>query len=1411
MSPSAQVAALSEVQMASWREYLRDAPPSAFPRRTDRAVSPTPSALLRRKIVLPRKRVPGVSPETVIQAAWALVNVFYSDSDDVVYGLAVVEEASDETEELPSLSALPARFTLEPTQSVKACLEATEARTLPLISLMASREACLPAIAALGPDARTATKFDNQLVIFSDMMGTQDVVLDRAVNVECTLSRQGVMARAFYDPAVVDPVQMQRVLGTFEALVRQLGNVVNQGKALEDLDLISDEDLVQVKQWNKAVAPAVERTMVDLVADKVREAPSAEAICSLELTSTYAELDNLTDKLAHALVARGVRPGHIVPFMFEKSPWAVVSMLATLKAGAAFCPLDPAHQWTDTAGILASTRANLVVCSPSHEGRFRDNRVSALVVDAASVRSLPARGPATSSVQPSDPGYVIFTSGSTGKPKGIVCSHSAWCSNALAHGVSELSGPTTRALQYSAYTFDISISDIFTTLAFGGCVCVPTESERLNDLSGCVARMGVTQVVATPTVAQFLKPDEVPSVKVLVCGGESMSQEFLAVWAHRVTLINSYGPAEATSRITSCVKAAGDDGSVIGTAHGGCVWVTASNNPAKLVPIGSVGELIIEGPVLADGYLDNEAKTREAFIEKPEWLRRAFPDRAAGKVYRTGDLVQYTADGSLQFLGRRDTQIKLHGVRLECGHIESKILTALPAESSVVVEKIYAGSKQLLAAFLTVPRFSSGGAAAVLENTSEIRDFVAALQRTLLAELPSYMVPNVFLPLTAIPLGATGKINRRALQAIAKDIPEAELNQFAATRASGDVAEGDKPSTNAEKTLAGVWASVLGLSLDAISKEDSFFGLGGDSVLAMKVVSAASESGIAVSVADIFQSPKLADLASRIGTSTVVELEPLGPFTLIGGVAKFQEVREQLSKSYKITARRVEDIYPATSLQAAMMGETIASPEAYILQEVLELAVDVDIEKLQSAWEDAAAAYPILRTRIGTFKGLGTCQIVMTENEPVAWTEADNLAIYLADDKKNHMCYGDVLSRFAVVDGKFLVWTCHHAITDGQMHRDVLSRVEAAYNGQPLKSSTAFNHFVAHLAQTDAAASADFWRAQFAGSGAVAFPAMEEDYEPAVTRYVSHSVPLPRDNTGFTSSILVRAAWALVLAQASGNSEVTIGITQSGRDVSLQGVEACLGPCLTTIPVRIATDVAKSVGEYLAAVQAQYIAMIPHQHAGVPAIRKTCPEAAAACAFNNLLVVQPAPGKPSSLLRPTKERNAGDALNFALLLECELGSGSMVVRAGFDEKVMGAQEVALLVHRLETVLAQVGSKASQALPLAKIDTVSKKDLELLDTFNPEVPALERCMHEMVEEQARLRPNAIAVDAWDAQLTFAQLFDYSDKLAGKLVQLGVGPEVVVPFAFEKSAWGVVAIHAILRAGGKYSLEVSIALG
>ena len=290
---------------------------------------------------------------------------------------------------------------------------------------------------------------------------------------------------------------------------------------------------------------------------------------------------------------------------------------------------------------------------------FEDAVPDVVIVDSVLLEDLQGNdgcAPACTTVQPSSPAFVIFTSGSTGRPKGVVLEHGAMTTSANAHGANLGIGPESRFLQFASYTFDNSLEEMFTTLQRGGCVCVPSEEQRMNDLLQAIASLEANFMDLTPTVAALLDPRDVPSIKSLALGGEALTKAVVDQWCQHVRLHGQYGPSEAS--INSAWKdfKTGGEPTNIGRAIGSVSWLVDPENRNRLVPIGCKGELLIEGPILARGYLNDAEKTASVFIEGPAWAKTGATPR---RFYCTGDLVHYTSEGEMMYLGRKDSQVKV--------------------------------------------------------------------------------------------------------------------------------------------------------------------------------------------------------------------------------------------------------------------------------------------------------------------------------------------------------------------------------------------------------------------------------------------------------------------------------------------------------------------------------------------------------------------------------------------------------------------------------------------------------------------------------------------------------------------------------------------------------------------------------
>ncbi|KAL7771437.1 hypothetical protein CFE70_001380 [Pyrenophora teres f. teres 0-1] len=442
--------------------------------------------------------------------------------------------------------------------------------------------------------------------------------------------------------------------------------------------------------WNYEIPGVTNKCIHDLFAEQVLAQPNAPAICAWDGKMSYSVLDNLSTTLAGYLVKIGVKPEDVVPLCFEKSMWTVVAMLAVLKAGGAFAPLDPDHPASRHKEILRQTSARVVLVSAQHSARWASSSCHVVTLSEASISQLTADDLPNFSATPGNAAYILFTSGSTGIPKGVVLEHRAVSTSCLGHGRAFGITDQSRVLQFTSYTFDFCMAEIITTLLYGGCICVPSDRDRRSDLAKAINAMGANWALLTPSVAQLLNPSDVPTLKILVIGGEQVTSTDWNRWPTSVQLINGYGPTECCIVCAGYTTTQAFTTGTIGRAIASVSWVVDPENHHKLAPLGSVGELLVEGPILARGYLNDAEKTAAAFIEDPAWLMDGCQGYAGrhGRLYKTGDLVQYNDDGNLICLGRKDSQVKLRGQRIELGEIEHHLRECLPEATQMAVEVI---------------------------------------------------------------------------------------------------------------------------------------------------------------------------------------------------------------------------------------------------------------------------------------------------------------------------------------------------------------------------------------------------------------------------------------------------------------------------------------------------------------------------------------------------------------------------------------------------------------------------------------------------------------------------------------------------------------------------------------------------
>ncbi|KAH8891258.1 acetyl-CoA synthetase-like protein [Thozetella sp. PMI_491] len=981
-----------------------------------------------------------------------------------------------------------------------------------------------------------------------------------------------------------------------------------------------------VLEWNKELPQCPESPVHQLIHERAAAQPNQEAVCSWDGSLTYSELDNLSSRLASHLITLGVGPEVIVPLCFEKSRWAVVGILAVLKAGGAILPFEVSQSVARLKTIVSQTQSRVVLSSPSRLSVARELAEHVVLVDEETMQRhkvILSAYPATGS----NMAYIIFTSGTTGIPKGVMIEH-AQIATTVVHMGQKLGHPAKpRAFQFGSYAFDSCITDIFPTLVYGGTVCIPSEWERENDVAGALRRMKVTFGKFTPSLAGSIVIENVPTLTTLVLGGESVPPALVERWASKLKLMLVYGPTECSAICFHC------DASTHELARGeigvpvGCrPWIVKQDDWNTLAEIGEEGELLIEGPVVGRGYLNNTAKTNEVFIRNPAWMEPLIGQKNS-RLYRTGDLATYLDDGTVCYRGRIDSQVKIRGQRVEMEGVEKKLQECLAEAddteaTKVVIEAITPPSliSKHLVAFVCrteSDHFGSLGwddqlAPTIMTSIPEQRRFsafVSVIRSKLELILPPYAVPTIWIPIKEIPLlQVSTKADRKLLRAIISNLTTKQLATFTTIPPSNG---SSGKATEIGTRLRDLWAEVFTIPSSTIEADDNFFSLGGDSVMAMRLVSIARSRGFSMTVREVFAAPILEDMALTLKEAT--EEVDLPPFSLIDGQTLGVASLVQLGASQcGIAVEEVEDIYPCSSMQLHYAtgyheaNKNVGSePWNWQSQIIFSLPPEIDLNKFKGVWDSTIRRHQSLRTRlINTPSGI--FQLVVSPAVPVVWEQGIELQKYLQDDTSpsRNMRFGDPLIRFAT-DGpggdRTFVITAQHIIWDAFSFSLLFKEIEAAYFNDIIQEKLpAMNRFIKFITTADKEAACEFWTAHLEGADTTQlaeFSREKRTFDVAEEKMIT-SLPSFTSMADYTLSTMIEVAAAFAICSKFGGSDVIFYSDRLGRNLPVEGIQDLRGPTTLFLPVRIHLNGEESAASLLRRTQDFQRAMMPHEHLG---------------------------------------------------------------------------------------------------------------------------------------------------------------------------------------------------------------------
>jgi amino acid adenylation domain-containing protein/non-ribosomal peptide synthase protein (TIGR01720 family) len=1143
----------------------------------------------------------GLTVNTVVQGLWALLLSHYSGQRDVVFGSTV----SGRPAELPGvesmvgmfINTLPTRVTIRQRQPLVAWLRElqaaqTESRRFDFLAL--------PQLQALSRVPAPGNLFDS-IVVFENYPINDESAAGHGLRVhelgaiEATNYPLSVVAspgrtlslKLGYDAAVFDAATVERMAGYLLMLLA--GFAGNTERAVLDLPLLTDPQRQQILvEWNDTGHQSPLETVPSRFAAQARRSPQTTAVICDDSALTYAELDGRASRLAQRLVRLGVGVEQPVGVLMSRSVDFVVAELAVLKAGGAYLPLDvraPAARMTlllaeTGATVLLTDRVWQPIAAELHAERQSEGRDSAplrciVVDDDASLDEEAADLPEVA-LSPDNLAYVMYTSGSTGTPKGVAVRHRDI--TALTADRRFRGGGHDRVLLHSPHAFDASTYELWVPLLNGGQVVVAPPVEMDTDvLRRMIAQHGVTAVFLTSGLFRVVaseSPDCLAGAREVWTGGEVVPAEALrrvAVACPGLVVVDVYGPTEttafATQRSMVGVDAVPDVVPIGRPLDNMRAYVL--DDALRLMPTDMPGELYIAGAGLARGYLGRPGLTAECFIADP------FGSTPGSRMYRTGDVVRWTADGELVFVGRADDQVKIRGFRIELGEIEAALLGHQDVAEAVVVmvRQEDSGRKRLVAYVLPA---EPGGTVSA-----------ATLGAFLAESLPDYMVPSVFMTLDRLPLNASGKLDRRALPA-----PD-----WGVTAGTSYVA----PRNATERTLAEIWAAVLRVA--RVGVEDNFFELGGDSIVSIQLVSRARQAGLRLMPRDLFQHPTVAALAASVGE--------LAPSTTDQGP--------------------VSGPVPLTPIQRWFFETQQARPEYFNQSVLIELAASPDERALRSALDAVLAHHDALRMRFERIDGawhqynasvepidvLRVCQLSDVEGD-----ERVSRELSACFDLSTGPLLKAALFTAAGERASTLLLAVHHLVVDGVSWRILLEDLETAYRqaarGEAVQlgaRTTSFKDWAARLTGYAAADELDDERdhwTEVAGGD----PSLPVDGEGDCTVGSMRTVSAGLDSEQTRALLqevpgvyrtqvndVLLAALGQVLHRWTGRARVLVDLEGHGREELFDGVDLSrtVGWFTSMFPVALAVD-ADSWGTALKSVKEQLRA-IPRRGLGYGVLR----------------------------------------------------------------------------------------------------------------------------------------------------------------------------------------------------------------
>jgi len=1189
----------------------------------------------------------------------------------------------------------------------------------------------------------------------------------------------------------------QRFLSFLEAFT-----TANSEQSISGINIFLPGERQQIFElFNATERPYdLSKCLHELIDEQAQSTPNATAVAIANTSITYRELADYSDRLAAYLRQQGVNPRQFVGVYEVRSLEMVIDLLAILKAGAAYVPLDPEMPRPRLEFQLRDADIRIVLSRTTLQEKLIGLNVEPVFVDNLLYSLPPLDQPLPLLATPESTAYVIYTSGSTGQPKGVAVPHRGVVNRLLWMQEEYDLGLDDCVLQKTPFTFDVSAWEFFWPLLVGSRLFLaePGKHRDPRYVARIIQEHGVTTLHFVPPMLDLFLSDpesaNVTSLRRVVCSGEALRPETIRAFferfdpkKHGVNLYNLYGPTEASIDVTHWKCCPEDAVGLVPIGHPVAnTRIYLLNQSGNLTPIGVPGELYIGGVQVASGYLNRHDLNQERFVPDPFY---------SGTMYRTGDLACYRQDGTIDFLGRLDHQVKVRGFRIELGEIESTFLS-LPAITQVIAtlwERTKADRR--LVAYVVSKNLNT-------QDQEYLLEYVAK-------QLPEYMIPAHILFLETLPLLPNGKINRRAL-------PEPIVESVRITAL---------PTTSNELLLHKVWSEVLGL--DQFGVEDSFFALGGDSMLSIQSRIAVEKHGYTFAIEDLFRFPTIHHLAKQLRPlETADKSARTKPFDLVR-----IEDRVRLPEG-------LEDAHPLSAMQAGMLFHAEYDEETSVYRVVTSLHIATKLDEVEMRKSIAAtfSRHPALRSAFDLSTYSEPLQLVYSQvkvplevDEDLSEMdeEAQQQAVLAWIDRAKYHRFNPTvppLLTFTVhrrgKDSFQLSVIEHHAVLDGwsdvAMLEEIVTRYRVQISGEELwlpEIASSYRDFVAEerriLSNEE---SRRFWKTMLQGVEPTPLPCKFSHYsDQRRTKHQAFDVPIPVEvaehlrlvarQEGLPLKALLATAHVAVLRLVCNSDEVVTGIVTHGR-LEEEGGDEVIGVFLNTLLLRVDTE-----GSLLATAHKIFMherETFPHRRYPFAQIQRDLNGGLQLDSYVNFIDFHRQwhlnSSTGSSILDSigVAETNFTLAVNFLvdpvqgrlhLWLDCDIS----VLEPEFCHRLAGYYQ-----RTLEAIAT------TPHINTAAVELLDQKELDLIASCNDTAVSYDKTLtvHNLIEQQVRQNAAAIAlVHRW-TQVSYADLDRRANQLAHFLRENGVQRGNLVGVSLRRSPNLVITLLAILKVGAAY---------